>query len=100
MLIQWPTLSTVLMWPVLLVAYYRLARREEALLVARFGDAYRHYMAHVPAFIPRRRPWRSPQPEAYDEPCPASGTSSLDTAEVSAYDRAVRHVLASRLPEA
>jgi protein-S-isoprenylcysteine O-methyltransferase Ste14 len=99
MLIQWPTLSTVLMWPVLMVAYYRLARREEAVLVARFGDAYRQYMAHVPAFIPHRRPWRSPQPEAHDEPFPASGISPLDTGEVSAQDPAVRHALASRLPE-
>lgn len=53
LLIQWPTLLTLLMAPVLVVAYVRLARREEADLLTRFGHAYRTYMKHVPAFVPR-----------------------------------------------
>jgi hypothetical protein len=81
MLIQWPTLPTLLMWPVLVVAYYRLARREEAVLLARFGDAYRQYMAHVPAFVPYRRPWRQPQLEEQHAPTAPHGTSGADTAE-------------------
>jgi protein-S-isoprenylcysteine O-methyltransferase Ste14 len=31
---------------------------EEPGLVARFGDAYRTYVAHVPRWLPRRTPWR------------------------------------------
>ena len=52
LLIQWPTLLTVAMAPVLIVAYVRLARREEAGLLTRFGDAYRVYGRSVPAFVP------------------------------------------------
>lgn len=52
MLVQWPTLITVATWPVLLVVYYRLARREEREMEARFGDGYRRYRARVPMFVP------------------------------------------------
>lgn len=54
-LLQWPTLPTLVMYPVLLLAYTRLARREERESLARFGDAYAAYMREVPAFVPRRR---------------------------------------------
>lgn len=55
-LIQWPTLLTLVMTPVLLVSYVRLAVREERELEARLGETYRAYREQVPAFIPR---WRS-----------------------------------------
>ncbi len=54
-LLQWPTVLTVLMFPVLVVMYARLARREERDALAEFGDAYGEYMREVPAFIPRKR---------------------------------------------
>ncbi|HRP97975.1 MAG TPA: isoprenylcysteine carboxylmethyltransferase family protein [Rhodocyclaceae bacterium] len=53
-LLQWPTLITLALFPVLLYMYARLARREELDSIAEFGDAYREYMARTPAFIPRR----------------------------------------------
>ncbi len=53
MLIQWPTLITLIMWPILMYAYYRLAMREERAVEAQFGEAYRKYKMNVPAFIPR-----------------------------------------------
>jgi methanethiol S-methyltransferase len=52
-LVQWPTLLTLAMFPVLVVMYVRLARREEAEVRAEFGDAFERYAAAVPAFIPR-----------------------------------------------
>ncbi len=52
-LIQWPTLITLVMAPVLFWMYRRLARREELLMIDQFGDAYRDYMARVNGFIPR-----------------------------------------------
>jgi protein-S-isoprenylcysteine O-methyltransferase Ste14 len=52
-LLQWPTLITLAMFPVLLVAYARLARCEESDALARFGDAYRDYQRRSPAFFPR-----------------------------------------------
>ena len=51
-LFQWPTVVTVLMFPVLVYMYIRLARREERDALAEFGDAYSSYMRRVPAFIP------------------------------------------------
>jgi protein-S-isoprenylcysteine O-methyltransferase Ste14 len=51
--VQWPTLVTALMLPVLLVMYWRLAKREEQEVEAVFGDEYRAYAARVPAFLPR-----------------------------------------------
>lgn len=53
MFVQWPTIITVATWPVLLVVYYRLARREEREAEARFGEAFRAYRARVPMFVPR-----------------------------------------------
>ncbi|MDO8347300.1 MAG: isoprenylcysteine carboxylmethyltransferase family protein [Rugosibacter sp.] len=52
-LLQWPTLVTLVMFPVLVAVYVRLARREEAEVQAEFGAAYREYQARTPAFIPR-----------------------------------------------
>ena len=52
-LLQWPTLLTLAMFPLLVWMYARLARAEERDAIASFGDAYRRYAAHVPAFIPR-----------------------------------------------
>jgi protein-S-isoprenylcysteine O-methyltransferase Ste14 len=52
-LVQWPTLLTLAMFPVLVVMYVKLARREEREALATFGDAYRDYMARVAGFIPR-----------------------------------------------
>jgi protein-S-isoprenylcysteine O-methyltransferase Ste14 len=52
-LLQWPTILTLAMFPVLVVMYVKLSRTEERLAIEEFGDAYRRYMAEVPGFIPR-----------------------------------------------
>ena len=52
-LIQWPTLITVLMAPVLVFTYYRLARREEREMAKRFGEEYDAYRARTPMLVPR-----------------------------------------------
>lgn len=52
-LLQWPTLLTAAMFPVLVVMYVRLARQEERAALAEFGSEYRNYMERVPAFVPR-----------------------------------------------
>ena len=53
MLIQWPTIITAAMWPILMFMYYRLARREEREMESRFGDQYVTYRQRVPMFWPR-----------------------------------------------
>lgn len=52
-LLQWPTILTLAMFPVLTVMYVKLARNEERDAIAEFGDAYRKYAAEVPGFIPK-----------------------------------------------
>jgi protein-S-isoprenylcysteine O-methyltransferase Ste14 len=54
-LLQWPTLLTLAMFPILVFMYVRLARSEEREALAEFGSAYQAYMRDVPAFFPRFR---------------------------------------------
>ncbi len=51
-LVQWPTLLTLAMFPVLVVMYVRLARQEERETRATFGHTYDVYASSVPAFLP------------------------------------------------
>ena len=55
-LLQWPTLVTFLMFPILVTMYVRLALREEQEVRAEFGEAYARYAERTPAFFPRLRP--------------------------------------------
>jgi protein-S-isoprenylcysteine O-methyltransferase Ste14 len=52
-LLQWPTLLTLLMLPILVVAYTRLAITEEREVRAEFDAEYPRYAAQTPRFIPR-----------------------------------------------
>lgn len=54
-LLQWPTLLTLIMFPILVIMYVRLARREEREVAAEFGQAYGAYAAKTPAFFPHLR---------------------------------------------
>lgn len=54
-LLQWPTILTLLMFPVLVYMYVRLARYEERAVRAEFGEAYARYAARTPAFMPHLR---------------------------------------------
>ena len=54
-LLQWPTIPTVLMFPILVVVYRRLALSEEREVSAQFGEQWRSYAARTPAFIPQVR---------------------------------------------
>jgi protein-S-isoprenylcysteine O-methyltransferase Ste14 len=52
-LLQWPTLMTLIMFPILVTMYVKLARREEKEVLAEFGQEYRRYAATTPAFFPQ-----------------------------------------------
>lgn len=54
-LLQWPTILTLAMFPVLTMMYVKLARTEEQDARAAFRDAYARYAAEVPGFIPKLR---------------------------------------------
>jgi protein-S-isoprenylcysteine O-methyltransferase Ste14 len=60
-LVQWPTLLTLAMFPVLVGMYVRLARAEGREVRRRFRAEWAAYAAHTPAFVPRL-PWRERRP--------------------------------------
>ncbi len=51
-LLQWPTILTVVMFPVLVTMYVILARHEERDAIKELGEEYRRYAEGVPGFIP------------------------------------------------
>ncbi len=52
-LLQWPTLVTLVMFPILVFMYVRLAHREEQEAVTAFGPAYAEYARTTPRWLPR-----------------------------------------------
>ena len=56
-LLQWPTLLTLLMFPILLVMYARLAVIEDSEMRKRFGAEFEAYAQRTPRFVPS---WRQP----------------------------------------
>jgi len=53
-LLQWPTIITVIMFPILVWMYTRLAKSEEKEAQKEFGKAWNAYADQTPAFIPRK----------------------------------------------
>lgn len=52
-LLQWPTIPTLAMFPILVIVYIRLAKHEEQMALKEFGDEYRQYMERTPAWVPK-----------------------------------------------
>ena len=55
-LLQWPTIATMIMFPILVAVYVRLARNEEREVATQFGEQWATYAAATPAFLPRPGP--------------------------------------------
>jgi protein-S-isoprenylcysteine O-methyltransferase Ste14 len=53
MLLDWATLPMLIMWPIMAVLYYRLARKEEEDMLAEFGPQYAVYRSQTGMFLPR-----------------------------------------------
>lgn len=53
-LLQWPTIPTMVMFPILAVVYARLARSEEREVAALFGQGWINYATRVNPYLPRR----------------------------------------------
>ncbi len=50
-IIQWPTILTVIMWPVLVIMYLRLAKKEEKEIEEKFGEEYLEYKEEAPMLL-------------------------------------------------
>jgi len=53
--VQWLTILSLLLWPLLVILYYRLAREEAKEMEEKFGEKFRKYEQNVPLFIPHLR---------------------------------------------
>ena len=51
-LLQWPTILTLVMFPILVWMYIHLARGEERCAQKEYGEIWNTYANHTPAFIP------------------------------------------------
>lgn len=56
--VHWPTVFSVILFPVIVLVYTLLAYREERQMLKQFGEQYRIYQEHVPMFFPGQRRWR------------------------------------------
>ena len=57
--VHWPTLFSIVILPMIVLAYYLLARSEEKKVIEQFGDEYRDYLARTSMFIPRIGQWEN-----------------------------------------
>lgn len=84
-LLQWPTLPTLVMFPILVLVYRRLAIAEERSVRQEFGDRWESYAAGTPRFLPSRRPGppsastggRADSPLPTPQPSAAAGTRTV-----------------------
>lgn len=56
--VHWPTVFSLAAFPIVVIAYVLLARKEERQMVERFGNEYIEYRERVPMFLPRRGHWQ------------------------------------------
>lgn len=56
--VHWPTLFSVVLFPVIGLAYWSLARKEEKEMLQIHGEAYREYRRRVPMLLPGWGQWK------------------------------------------
>ena len=57
-IVHWPTLFSIALFPVIVLVYVRLARKEEKKVIEKFGEEYLEYRRHVPMFLPVKGKWK------------------------------------------
>lgn len=72
-LLQWPTIPTLAMFPVLMMVYSRLAASEEREVAQQYGPTWAVYAAQTPRFVPRRRLSRQESNSSRSEQNDAAG---------------------------
>lgn len=56
--IHWPTMFSIGLFPVIVIAYVWLAYKEEKIVIKEFGQEYLDYKNRVPAFFPIQSNWK------------------------------------------
>lgn len=56
--VHWPTLFSIGLLPIIVMAYFLLARSEEKRVIEQFGEEYLKYKKRIPMFFPRLTDWR------------------------------------------
>ena len=56
--VHWPTIFSVILFPIIVLVYTLLAYREERRVLEIFGEQYRIYRQQVPMFFPGLHQWR------------------------------------------
>jgi len=56
--VHWPTVFSIALFPIIVIAYAVLAYREERRMLGEFGEQYRAYKERTPMFFPGKREWR------------------------------------------
>ena len=56
--VHWPTVFSVILFPIIVLVYTLLSYREERRMLEQFGEQYRIYQQHVPMFFPGQQRWR------------------------------------------
>ncbi|MFQ5486529.1 MAG: methyltransferase family protein [Desulfobacterales bacterium] len=51
-IMHWPSIITLILWPILIAAYVWLAKFEERMALEEFGEAYTEYAANTKRFVP------------------------------------------------
>ncbi len=55
--VHWPTVFSVILFPIIVLTYTLLAYREERQMLEQFGEQYKVYKEHVPMFFPGQHGW-------------------------------------------
>ncbi|MGO1041601.1 methyltransferase family protein [Clostridioides difficile] len=53
MIFEWATIPLLIMWPILVIVYYRLAKKEEKDMINEFGNNYIIYRNKTGMFLPK-----------------------------------------------
>ena len=56
--VHWPTIFSVALFPIIVIAYTLLSYREEKKMLKEFGEEYRAYKDRTPMFFPGKDQWR------------------------------------------
>lgn len=56
--VHWPTVFSVALFPLIVLTFTWLARKEEREMFDQSGEEYRQYRQEVPMFLPRKSQWR------------------------------------------